>query len=328
MRFLIAGYGSIGRRHLRNLRALGEEDILLYRTHHSSLPEDETAGLPVETDLRQALAHRPDAVIVANPTALHLEVALPAARAGCSLLIEKPVASRLDGIPELEHALAENGRKALVGFQFRFHPGLRVVRDLLDSGAAGRPVSARAHWGEYLPDWHPWEDYRSSYSAREDLGGGVLLTLCHPIDYLRWLLGEVDGVTAQTGTLGELGIPVEDTAEIILHFSRGALAAVHLDYLQKPARHTLEITCTRGTIAWDNATGDVSIFKAGAPGWETLPAPQGFERNDLFLAELRNFIAVARGEAEPLCSLRDGARALELVLAAYESAQKGCRVAV
>ena len=140
MRFLIAGFGSIGRRHLRNLHALGEQDILLYRTHHSTLPDEEITGLPVETDLQKALAHHPDAVIVANPTALHLQVAVPAARAGCHLLIEKPVSHDLEGIGELGTALSESGCKALVGFQFRFHPGLRTVRDLLEGGAIGRPA--------------------------------------------------------------------------------------------------------------------------------------------------------------------------------------------
>ena len=85
MRFLIAGFGSIGRRHFRNLLALGERDILLYRTRRSTLPDDELQGFTVETDLQAALAHRPDAVIIANPTALHLDVAIPAAKAGCSI---------------------------------------------------------------------------------------------------------------------------------------------------------------------------------------------------------------------------------------------------
>ena len=93
MKFLIAGFGSIGRRHLRNLQALGERDILLYRSHHSTLPDEEIAGLPVETDLKAALAHHPDAVIISNPTALHLDVAIPAAQAGCAILLEKPIAA-------------------------------------------------------------------------------------------------------------------------------------------------------------------------------------------------------------------------------------------
>ncbi len=91
---MIAGLGSIGRRHLRNLVALGEHDILLFRTHRSTLPDDELAEYPVETDLEKALAHKPDAVIVANPTACHLDVALPAAKAGCHLFLEKPIADR------------------------------------------------------------------------------------------------------------------------------------------------------------------------------------------------------------------------------------------
>jgi predicted dehydrogenase len=77
MKFLIAGFGSIGRRHLRNLRTLGQTDIVLLRSHKSTLPDDEITGLPVETDITAALAHRPDAVIISNPTALHLEVAIP-----------------------------------------------------------------------------------------------------------------------------------------------------------------------------------------------------------------------------------------------------------
>ena len=125
MRFLIAGFGSIGRRHFRNLLALGERDILLYRTRRSTLPDDELQGFTVETDLQAALAHRPDAVIIANPTALHLDMAIPAAKAGCSILMEKPISNDLDRMDELAAALEAGGGKLLMGFQFRFHPGLK-----------------------------------------------------------------------------------------------------------------------------------------------------------------------------------------------------------
>jgi predicted dehydrogenase len=332
MKFLVAGLGSIGRRHIRNLWALGERDILLYRTHRSTLPEDEFAGLPVETSLEAALEQRPQAVIVANPTALHLEVAIPAARAGCHLFLEKPLSHSLDGLAELEEAVQESGVQALVGFQFRFHPGLQRIKSLLREGAIGRPLSARAHWGEYLPGWHPWEDYRQAYSARRDLGGGVILTLCHPLDYLRWLLGEVDCVWAFAGSLGDLALEVEDTAEIGLRFGSGALGSLHLDYNQRPTTHTLEIMGTQGTLRWDNPSGAVSLFQAEAPGegqangWQVFPAPQGFERNQLFLSEMGHFLQVTGGQAQPLCTLADGRRVLELALAAQRSAGCGERV--
>ena len=326
MRFLIAGFGSIGRRHLRNLRALGVEDILLYRTHHSSLPDDEISGLPVETDLKSALAYHPDAVIVSNPTALHMEVAIPAAEAGCHILMEKPIADSLDKVDHLRASLFHENVQLLVGFQFRYHPALRQVKTWLDEGAVGQAYSFRAHWGEYLPGWHPWEDYKQSYAARSELGGGVVLTLTHPLDYLRWLLGEVSSLWAFAGTLGNLEIDVPDSAEIGLQFESGVSGTVHVDYLQRPSSHTLQINGTDGMIQWDNASGSASLYRAAADQWEQFSPPPDFDRNDLFLDELRHFIRIIDGFENPDCTLADGAWALRLALSALKSAQGGNKV--
>jgi predicted dehydrogenase len=323
VKYLVAGLGSIGRRHLRNLVALGERDILLLRTHQSTLPDEELAGFPVETDLDAALARRPEAVIVANPTSKHLEVAIPAAKAGCHLLLEKPVSHSLDRLDELEWAVRQGGGRVLVGFQFRFHPGLLLAAQKLAGGAIGRPLSARAVYGEYLPGMHPWEDYRRSYSARPDLGGGVILTLCHPLDTLRWLLGEVSSLWAFTGQLSDLELRVEDTAEIGLRFASGTLGSVHLDYNRRPPDHHLEIVGTQGTLVWDNGSGTLQLFRPEGNEPESYPPPQGFERNELFLAEMRHFLEVVRGEARPRCTLEDGRKALELALAAHESQERG-----
>jgi predicted dehydrogenase len=323
MKIMIAGLGSIGRRHFRNLLALGERDILLYRTQRSRLPDDELAGYPVETNFETALAHRPGAVIVSNPTAFHLEVAIPAARAGCHLMMEKPIAESMECIPELEAAVNESGVRVLVGFHFRYHPGLRYLRERLAAGEIGRPLSVRAQWGEYLPGWHPWEDYRQGYSARADLGGGVVLTLSHPLDYLRWLFGEVAALWAFTGMISDLELQVEDTAEIGLRFASGVLGSLHLDYNQRPPSHWLEVVGSQGTLRWDNLSGEARVFQSEMGDWQVYPLPTGFERNDLFLAEMRHFLQVARGEAEPLCSLADGIHALQLALAVHDSEQQG-----
>jgi predicted dehydrogenase len=287
------------------------------------LPDDELSAFPVEFDLQAALAHRPQAVIIANPTSLHLDIAIPAAQAGCHLLIEKPISNSLQRVDELAQAVRQGGGQILVGFQFRFHPGLQRVAELLQEEAIGKPLSARASWGEYLPDWHPWEDYRQSYSARPDLGGGVILTLCHPLDYMLWLLGKVDSLSAMVGNTGDLDLAVEDTAEIALHFHNGALGSVHLDYNRRPASHHLEIVGTHGVIQWDNADGAVRVYRVSDQLWEVFPPPAGFERNDMFLDQMSHFLAVARAESQPVCSLQDGVRALELALLALESAQQG-----
>ena len=207
----------------------------------------------------------------------------------------------------------------------------------------GKVISVRAHWGEYLPNWHPWEDYKQGYAARTDLGGGVVLTLSHPLDYLRWLLGDVDTLWAYIGNQG-LGMPVEDTAEIGLRFHSGVLGSLHLDYVQRPPTHILELVGTHGTIYWDNADGIARLARVGGPDadsdpdhldqqlasihskagpWEAFSPPEGFERNWLFLDELRHFMSVIRGEATPACTLDDGIQALRLSLAVHQSACLG-----
>jgi predicted dehydrogenase len=234
MKILIAGLGSIGRRHFRNLIALGETDLVLLRSHRATLPDETLAGYPVETDLQAALrAHSPEAVIVANPTALHLDVAIPAAEAGCHILLEKPVADSLEQVPVLEASLKRGGGQVLVGFQFRSHPTLQKARELLQSDAIGKPLAAHAYWGEYLPDWHPWEDYRRGYAARADLGGGVILTLTHALDYMRYLLGEVTALWSFNGHISPLEVVVEDVAEIGLRFAVAHWQCA-FNYIQRP----------------------------------------------------------------------------------------------
>ncbi len=326
MKFLIAGFGSVGRRHFRNLKGLGEKDILFYRSGKSQLDEKELSGHVIERDLKDALSHKPDAAIIANPTALHLDVAIPAAQAGCHILLEKPISNSLDRFDELTMAVKRNGSRVLVGFQYRFHPSLQKAAQILSSGELGKPLSARAHWGEYLPDWHPNEDYRKGYSARADLGGGVVLTLSHPFDYLRWLLGDVQEVWGNVRRSGELKIDVEDEAEVGLEFASGALASVHLDYLQRPPAHWLEIVCSGGVLDWDAASAQLGVHRDAEGSEQEFLTPAGFERNDLFLAQMRHFIEVVKGKAEPQCTLDDGRHALEIALAVHQSAKEGRRI--
>jgi predicted dehydrogenase len=283
------------------------------------MPDEELPAVVVETDLQRALDYQPDAVIIANPTAMHLDIAIPFAKSGSSILLEKPISNNLERIEELRLAEKQGGGRILVGFQFRYHPGLIKAAEWIKDGAIGRPLSVHCEWGEYLPGWHPWEDYRKSYSAREDLGGGVVLTLCHPLDYLRWLMGEVSELWAFTGKVSDLEMGVEDVAEIGLHFANGAVGNLHLDYFRRPGEHRFEIIGTGGMIEWRTATGAARLYRATSEGWETFLPPQGFERNNLFIAEMKHFLDVVEKKNEPICTLEDGVRALQLALAVHES---------
>ena len=312
MKFLIAGYGSIGRRHMRNLIELGQNDIILLRSHKSTLPEDEIKGIPVETSIEAALAHNPDGVIIANPTALHMDIAIAAANAGCAVFMEKPLSDSLERMPELREALKKNGERFQMGFQFRFHPGLATLKELLDNDAIGTPYSFRAEWGEYLPGWHPWEDYRQSYSARKDLGGGVLLTLSHPLDYIRWLFGDPEWIWGMNGKISELELDTDDIAEIGLRMANGLVGTIHLVYYSRPTRNGLEVIGSKGKLRCTNLNGIVTLSPSDGIAEHYEPEPP-YDRNNMFLDEMRRFIEVTSGNAQPSCTLEDGIAAQRMV---------------
>jgi predicted dehydrogenase len=322
MKTVIAGLGSIGRRHLRNLVSLGEKDVILYRKNLSTLEDKELDGFPVVYDIDDALKERPDAIIISNPTSMHLEVAIPAASAGCSIFMEKPISDSLNGLDQLKKALEFGGGKFFTGFQYRFHPTLIKAHQLLERGFIGNPVSVQSHWGEYLPDWHPWEDYKVSYAARPDLGGGVVLTLSHPFDYLSWLMGEPEFQWADVRTRGDLGISVDDVADVCLKFKNGAIGMVHLNYLQKPTSHHLEIVGSAGNMKWDNSDGILYVYKNSENKIEIYKVPDGYERNHMYLEEMKHFIEIVNDRAKSRCTLDDGITALYIAMQVLEKGKQ------
>jgi len=323
MKYLIAGFGSIGRRHFRNLRSLGETDFVFYRSKMGTVDDREIAAYPVETKLDFALDHNPDVVIISNPTALHLDIAFPSAKHGCHLFIEKPISHSMDGIKQLQEVVLENEIKVLVGFQFRFHPQLNHIKELLAKNAIGDLISVYVDWGEFLPGWHPWEDYRDSYSARRELGGGVVLTLCHPIDYLRWLIGDIESVWAYTSKVKALEIDVVAVAEIGVKFVNGVTGSIHLDYIQNPNTHFIKIIGSNGMIQWDYHIGSLVVYTMSNQNPETYPLPAGFERNDMFREQAEHLIDLIRNDRISRCSLDDGVKVQEIIQGIEDSAKKG-----
>ncbi len=324
MKFLIAGLGSIGQRHLRNLSDILGAEIIAYRVKKRELGEiEERYNLTTFSDLDTALSQNPDAVLVTNPTSLHMPVALASAMSGCHLFIEKPVSHSLEGVDELIDISEKNNLVILVGCNLRFHPSLRLIKRFLDEKRIGKITSARLHVGEYLPSWHPWEDYRRGYSARSALGGGVILTLIHELDYAYWFFGEVEKVFCFAGKLSSLEIDTEDTAEILLMFKNNIIVEVHMDYIHRPPSRSCHIIGEEGVILWDYYKRQVELFSVQDEKWLIFREEESFERNDMYIEEMKHFINSIERKEKPLVSVRDGKRALEIALAAKESAETG-----
>jgi predicted dehydrogenase len=284
-------------------------------------------GIIREPDLETALAGKPDAVFVTNPSSLHVPVALAAAEAGAHLFIEKPLSDDLDDVARLVATVERRALVALVGYQLRFHPCWRTVKTLLDAQAVGTLLAVRFEVGEYLPGWHTYEDYRQMYASRRDLGGGVILSQIHELDLVYWLFGMPRKVFALGGHWSGLQIDVEDTASILLecpHGGRSLQVHVQLDYVQRPPSRRCEVVGEAGKIVVDLHVPEVRVV--AADGHVAIHGVTDFKRNDLFLDELRHFLACVGGGARPVVSARDGARSLEIALAAHRSIATGAAV--
>lgn len=315
-KYLFAGCGSIGRRHIRNLKMLRPDaQILAYRVRKESLGEfEQECGLHTFTQFEEALNQKPEAVFVTNPTSHHLEIAQKTAEAKIPLFIEKPISDSLDKVDSFIQTCRRNQVLVLLGYKMRFHPSIRLMKEKIEDGTLGDIFSIRSYYGGYLPDWHPWEDYRRMYSSKKALGGGILLDAIHELDYLYWLLGDVNQLKAIGGKISSLDIETEDLVEVLLDFKCGAIGNVHVNYLQQPEYRSCQIVGSKGSLLWDSLKKKVEIYNGQEQKWTAYAEPDNFDPNRMFVDEMRHFLSCLEGNETPIHDLDDAKRVLELTL--------------
>jgi predicted dehydrogenase len=336
----VIGAGGIGARHVELVAAESScRLVALADPAPAAVELARKAGVPHYADYAQMLEReRPEAAIVAVPTALHTPVGLACARRGVHILMEKPIAESVASGRELLAAVEQAGVHLAVGHLRRFDPAVEAARALLDGGEIGRLVAVTATWCLRKP-----EAYYGPAWRREPGGGPVMINLIHDMDSLRAICGEIDSVYAETSNAVR-GFAVEDTAAIVLRFRNGALGTVTVsDSAPSP-------------WAWEQATGENPIIPASKencyrfmgtegsldfpsltlwrhegsePGDWTRPIfsePRSLGERASLVKQLRHFCRVARGEEAPRISGADGLATLAATLAVLESARLGAPV--
>jgi predicted dehydrogenase len=318
---LVAGAGSIGRRHMANLRQLGTRRLAATDPDSGRLhPVVDELRVEAFADLEDGIrVFKPDVVFVCTPPVFHVEQALRALRSGAHVFIEKPLSHCLDGVGVLRAEAGKLGRVVHVGYNWRFNPGIRRLKRLVEEGVAGRILWARAEVAQYLPDWRPGQDYRQSYTARRGLGGGIILDASHEIDYILWLLGPPRELTCMAGQVSGLEVNVEDCATILIRLRSGAQADIHMDFVQRTASRSCVLAGDRARLEWEHAQNQVCIIR---PRSAAEFIKYDFEANQMYIAEVEDFFSCVHNGMTANDSLVESELTLEVALAALTSASE------
>jgi len=296
LKALVIGYGSIGRRHARVLMELGCRVAVVSR--RSVVFE------PSYSELSQALsAWQPDYVVVASKTSEHFQTVEDLTQHGFRdcVLIEKPLFDQPAEMPK------HNFSHVAVGYNLRCHPLLRRLKSFVND--AGNILTAHVYVGSFLPHWRPETDYRKSYSAKRKDGGGVLRDLSHELDYVLWLFGPWNKLTAHGGRFSGLEIDTEDAFSLLMETEYCPLVSIHMNYLDRVPRREIIMNTNRHTC-WVDLVKNKITFN-GVEESVTVA------RDDTYRVE---HTAMLEGNIEGLCTVEEAMETLATIQAAEQAA--------
>ena len=321
MNALVVGNGSIGKRHIQNLLSISNYNIIISTKQRKPKSLNKKRCIFVKS-LNEGLQYNPSIGFVTNVSSEHIQTSLLLAKAGCHIFIEKPLSNSLKETEKLLNMVKKEKLVTLMGCNLRFHSCIKKIKSLIEQKTIGEIISVKSECGTYLPEWHPNENYSMSYAARDDLGGGVVLTCIHEIDYLYWFFGEIKEVFSITGKFSDLKIKSSDLSAIILKFKNNIIGEIHLDYFQRPEFRSCKIIGTKGTIYWDSTNNEVKLFDIKKKKWITKLKVKNYDKNKQYVDELSHFLNCVKMKKKSINDLTQGIKTLKIALTTIKSSKE------
>lgn len=307
---LIIGVGSIGERHITNLRAVGYHNLWVLRSRNLPYRNIRPEWVQVANTWEKVDEIKPKAAFICTPTSMHFAQTKACLEKGMHVFVEKPISHLAHEENELRTLLEKQHKLCFVGYMMRYHPLVARMKEMVTTEYMGKLLSFTSHWGEYLPNWHPWEDYRESYAARKDMGGGAALTLSHDLDLIFHLVQQpLKRHFYLPNYSSSLEVTAEAGADFLLEFQNGVTGHVHLNYYQNPADRYTELVFERGSLRFDYYKCTLTERQ---PGNEFVHSVADFDRNHLFINELTAFFEKANQYSHEE-NLKEVAQAFQLV---------------
>ncbi len=312
-RILVVGLGSIGRRHATNIEAMGH---IVYKVDPEGSCGEGNLWYSLEDILLTSI--RLDAAVVASPSHLHYEHATTLLNAGIPVLIEKPVATTEKEVDQLWARAQLLGVTAMAGQSYRYHRGIKLLKQRISDewidnlGYIGRPLMVNYYSGQHLSQWCPGRDFKDTYVAQPQQGGGVLLTSAtHLLDTLRFIFGGLRDVTGLATNSKSLGILVEDALVINGRTEQGALFTASSDFLQRRNEHYVKVVGTDGEAT-------LNLNGLGGCTWDWTDGTQSEhlflgDCSDRYFLEMQDFLDAALNKRPSPVSLLEAKIVLSII---------------
>ncbi|ATG76497.1 Gfo/Idh/MocA family protein [Pseudoalteromonas sp. 1_2015MBL_MicDiv] len=310
MRVAVIGLGNIAKRHRSNIKKMFPEAEIIAMSASGRLPSEMICNADyIVSNIQNIIDYTVEMAVIASPAPFHSLHAIPLIEAGIPVLIEKPVTTSVEDAKSIIKAKSKYQVNAGVGYCLKYLSSALFVKKIIESGQAGKVINANIEIGQYLPDWRPNTDYKKSVSAVHSLGGGVLFELSHDIDYAQWLFGKLEIKHALIRNTGELGIEVEDVADILAISQSGCVVSLHLDFLQRQASRKCKIISNRGALVWDLIKNQV--VWTDETGESVLFSDELWDRNEMYLNMLSDFNN--KNKSDSFSSIESSLSVVELI---------------
>jgi len=318
----IIGLGSIGKRHLRLVKEIRPDiRIILVRSGKgASWPEERLADVTVNT-LSEAISNGIDAAIVSTPAVFHVSQSMELIKSGIPTLIEKPLSHELSSAEKLRQIWLKEKTLILLGYTLRHAAATDFFYNKIKKDDLGTILSVTIRCESYLPNWRPDQDYRKTVSAKQNLGGGVLLELSHEIDYANWIFGPFKSVRSMLKNSETLDIDVEDMADIIFETHDKKTVNIHLDFCsQIPSRFCL-VNTDKGRLKWDFLKGVIlwTDIDGRSESWDFSE-----ERDEIYKNQLKHFFCCIEEECKEKVTINDGVSVLKLIASIQRASNGVC----